>query len=734
MKKNIFNRLKAAVIAAGLIIAGLTSTGCKNGLIQNPEDKIAYITPVVNTDTARTVFPNADVSELKTIALSYTDTTEKTYAIWDTYKEFTDAKIALESGVNYVLTLSGYIGGAKFKASTKVTPVAGENTVTFDMAVVSIGEDSGSIELIATFPKATAVKSNSVRLFNVADGEVKDIYQDKNNIQSEYMKDGTQYITFAKNSIPAGIYKFEITVTDTADKTGYVSDYIYVYEGCASAKSYELKFADIYSLASGVYSDTSKHALVEPDTETNKGVKVTLKAVAGEGAWTGANIVSSRTQVGMYVDKQNCPKVGSDSPDFYFPFGTDGELDIFTIQIWQDADNDGNADTYFEEKVISDSNGANTDLFNKTDTNLYNKAELTLSTTGANLKLSKDIRTFLVQDKINRDYFDEVTVTFYVRSGHTDWSDGTEDAYSAWDYSNEWREHASWSGSFTNENYEKLISKTGFDVHNAASLEKLSKHDNWWATVGLWFRLKDGDNSFFTTEISSEETLYTPVKLNKYDFKFTTKDIFDFSNSYEDGTKVTLPEYVHSDYKLVGWYDNKDFTGNPIKEITASKNNGSKTFYGKVARVFNMNKWEENGTTTHNYMLCADYSLANSKITSFDKGDKVRITLSGVPNISLENKYFVIDFGHWDMTKKDWSEDTMHPCWSVENGKYPERGQSYSFSFEKGESTEMEFEFTATEYTVNKDTCIWFFLGKDQYDEEPLLAFEDFKLKVEIVE
>lgn len=726
MKKNIFNKLRAAVATVGLIAAGLCAVGCNNDLLQT-EDKIAYITPVLDTNSARTVFPTTAVTELKTISLSYTDTVTKVYAIWDTYEEFKDATIALETGTKYALTLEAFQGGAKYKASTIVTPVAGENVVNFEMNVVDYGTNSGSVELTAKFPKATAVKSNFVRLLKVDSDDYTSVFFEKNNVAVKSLEDGTQYVKLERDSVPAGIYKFEMSVTDTANKTGYVSDYVYIYEGCYSANAYTLDFADFYTIASGVYENSSDHVTVSPDTE-GKGVKIVLKET-GSAVWDWASISSSRTQVGMNINKEDYPSNGN-TTTVYFPFGTDGEVDVFTLRLNLDTNGDGVVDSYLEEKVVSDSNGADTSLFNATATNVYNQAELKLSTNGSNLKLTKDIRTFLVQDKINRNYFDEVAIVLYVRGGRTDWSDNTEDAYSSWEHYAEWYEHASWSGSFSNKNYQNLLSEDGFDLYDAKALEKLANHKTWWANVNLSFRLKNGDVNFFTADITSEDTLYTPVKLNKYNFKLDTKDINDFSNSYEDGTKVTLPDFVSVNYKLIGWYDNKDFTGNPVDVVSAANNNGPKTFYGRVARVFNFNQWEDSTTheLSYNYMLQYDYSLVDTDVKKFADGDKIKITISGIPNYTIENDDLEVAFGFWDEkivnsdgTKGNFGANTVFD-WGKE------------VSFKKDQLSTCEIIITGKEYTVTDATTIWFFLPKDAYEGDELVQLENFKVKLEIVE
>ncbi|MCD7762677.1 MAG: InlB B-repeat-containing protein, partial [Lachnospiraceae bacterium] len=113
--------------------------------------------------------------------------------------------------------------------------------------------------------------------------------------------------------------------------------------------------------------------------------------------------------------------------------------------------------------------------------------------------------------------------------------------------------------------------------------------------------------------------------------------------TYKYGTGVTLPgsdAISRKGYNFCGWYEESDFSGSAVTEITAS-DYGNKTFYARWEKQDPVNYIDEKGET----QTCEEYTLLTADTTAWTDGNWYvvgseveitdRITVSGTVNLIL---------------------------------------------------------------------------------------------------
>ena len=256
-----------------------------------------------------------------------------------------------------------------------------------------------------------------------------------------------------------------------------------------------------------------------------------------------------------------------------------------------------------------------------------------------------------------------------------------------------------------------MSAKVSEDISGWGGLELVDVSEGWQRIVGTnWHYLKSVDgkltdvfeieleSDFNTTDLNqiglrfgyNPDTLDDIVYLS--DFKFEILDgnspkIIEHSFNYGNfifkqksviGYDFYLPQNPddlpsltkqEQDYfwhqqgnEFIGWYDNPEFKGNPIKSISGEDNTKGKTFYGKYNLKFYQPEAREDGNYYSNRWILAKTVTPNTQIDP-KKGDVVMVVVSGtlsqeyegpmgldLYNFSFEDSFLANDW-HYVETK-----------------------------------------------------------------------------------
>lgn len=744
MKKNFLSKIKIAILGFTFIAAALSVAGCKTNVDDSKvvySDGKAHLKMEVNSSDARTIFPNIQVNDLTAISLSYKEGGDSNlvFGIWDDYDSFSKADVALDAGARYTFELNAYKNGTKLTSDkVNLTLVKGENPIAFDLHVSDTGSDNGTIEIKALFGADIELASASAALLKADNFEQ---YYEISNLLP-YVKsaeNGSHYIVFTKDDVPVaedtfGKYWLEMNFTTIDGKIAQIRDYIWVSSGCVSGDTYDLDkmWADKLSLASALYDSTNTHVSAVGDPDGN-GVKFTLNFQDDDKMWLQYSIFEEESELATSTrtcwTPENVPTKENRTVEIVYPFTEDNKTYVFELRIWPSkkwvsTSDEGYADAiavpgysvwddgcdYIAEKVIVTANGGNTEIINPRASNVLKQAKLELSSEDAKMHLTEDIKSYFVKSKLNAEYDSLVNVN--VHNGKSDWSDAC----------------GTYGFEISADDYDSFIDVDNdgseYEISDEELLETLSFKNNkdekivndcWWASTYIEFHAKDSNVWFTTPEIVSEETTFTIAPRNTYSFVYSQfhEEHNSFERKYKVGKEVTLPLPASDDdytieNRLLGWYDNPDFTGSPVTKVSAADNTENKTFYGKLLKAFRLNEYGNE----HNYDIYGElkYYLSESSNKDIAEGDAFTVTVSGVSKTNFDGG---CNFVLADNTS-GWKD-----C-----------GHSYNqkIHLEEGEEFSKTFFIIASEAVTKEHSVFSLNVNSDQWDhtENGLIELEEF--------
>lgn len=243
------------------------------------------------------------------------------------------------------------------------------------------------------------------------------------------------------------------------------------------------------------------------------------------------------------------------------------------------------------------------------------------------------------------------------------------------------------------------------------------------------------DNPFFDDELTISDLSFKQIKEENLDEKLITYTYHVGSNVYTEPTVTNADYYLpitsgHEDfflsywygdnwnYKLTGWYDNPEFTGDPVTEITADDNTKDRDYYAKYDLIIRRGEWEDNGETKHNYNASVSFKdLGITKVPA--PGSVLTLKLKGRASCDLDGTF---DSDVIDVSNNGWNwlcraVNPVHVAKDTEFTKYfaikmPDNIPQVSlddyklnlvFNF-KDISKEQEFYISDYEFTVAPET------------------------------
>lgn len=138
--------------------------------------------------------------------------------------------------------------------------------------------------------------------------------------------------------------------------------------------------------------------------------------------------------------------------------------------------------------------------------------------------------------------------------------------------------------------------------------------------------------------------------LNSATKGFSFKDFNPSNEAYElvQTNRRYLFEQASNvaDRIVVDWYDNPEFNGSPVTEISASGNTKDREFWGKWGFKFHRNEWNPQDINYgHNYAVDYNVQLLFPNMNVPASGDTVKIALSATVDKNLKGLTFeIIDY------------------------------------------------------------------------------------------
>ncbi|MCQ2593298.1 MAG: hypothetical protein MJ188_11005 [Treponema sp.] len=172
----------------------------------------------------------------------------------------------------------------------------------------------------------------------------------------------------------------------------------------------------------------------------------------------------------------------------------------------------------------------------------------------------------------------------------------------------------------------------------------------------------------------------------------------------EKGEAYTLPGNTGlQDHKLVGWYDNPDFTGEPITEIAAEENTADRTFYAKYEYLFTDVDHKDWYTIT---LLFDEYNLNPP-----EPGQIITLKLKGTPSVTVDECAFSTDFVY---AATEWT--SLVNCYT-------------KYALKANEEVELRFDYLVPEDFDTSLPNLQITVGTDSTSE---LVLKDWDVSIEI--
>ena len=158
---------------------------------------------------------------------------------------------------------------------------------------------------------------------------------------------------------------------------------------------------------------------------------------------------------------------------------------------------------------------------------------------------------------------------------------GDKTFYAKWT-ANQYTVYFEYNGAYVDETTETERNVTYDSPYGALPTPEKTGHsfDGWYTAESGGDKVIDSDK----VQIADDHILYARWSAETYDITYDTKggeieNADDFKN-YEYGKGLTLPTPTRTGYTFNGWYENDDFDGSAVEEISAT-DTGSKTYYAK---------------------------------------------------------------------------------------------------------------------------------------------------------
>ena len=205
-----------------LIVAiSIAATSCNNFLVKEPvsQEGEAYVTLAVGKTGSRTILPESydEVSALKDFV--FTATSEDHEPITQTFANYDSlqtAQLFFTPGIYDCRLSVTSTAGVKYERVLEDTVISpGDNVLSFNLQVVQLSADPGSLEVQLTFP-GTNVAVVKAGLYSIAGEALAGFPEDILEIS------GGSTVTYSKDRVPGGSYVIQFSFYGDAECTVFL--------------------------------------------------------------------------------------------------------------------------------------------------------------------------------------------------------------------------------------------------------------------------------------------------------------------------------------------------------------------------------------------------------------------------------------------------------------------------------------------------------------------------------
>ena len=262
------------------------------------------------------------------------------------------------------------------------------------------------------------------------------------------------------------------------------------------------------------------------------------------------------------------------------------------------------------------------------------------------------------------------------------------------------------SGNYWYAQKSDLIQGIGAQLNPKYKISKITVDETEW-TGGQEVsvdRQKSHVVTFYIKSVETTKVQYNWIGAENLDVELPTDDTeynWDEKAPLTEEAKAFTPNLIQTDadgvkYMFSGWYNNPNFEGNPVEELTVSEN--SYTFYGRwISNVIeiDLNK-DEDGTARFQKTLASADKLADNDAREFtisitnDADSDETYTGTATVSKNVSTAPFVFDDSQklvFDITD------------AIENGTPAEDGIDYSYTVAETSSSDDIVSDTST-YTM----------------------------------
>ncbi|MCR4900683.1 MAG: leucine-rich repeat protein [Treponema sp.] len=241
------------------ILFSITLFSCSNflekaQLEENQKNSFIKIS-LEQTDSSRTVFSQADVTQFTNIILKGTKSgaSEQTLGTWETYTQMNAAAIPVEEG-NWSFTLTANKDATTFSGTLEQAITTGTNTLSFALSITNAGTGVGSFSITLNYSQAA-----NANLVNYATAALENIDGTSISSASQTLTPSNNSVTY-NGSAPAGTYRIKITFHAETDDADYeIASYrelIHISNGLNSTaartiQSFDALYTVTYNLNNG---------------------------------------------------------------------------------------------------------------------------------------------------------------------------------------------------------------------------------------------------------------------------------------------------------------------------------------------------------------------------------------------------------------------------------------------------------------------------------------------------